>query len=153
MESSEDLINFSRNLILVRKYVNVTQFGLADKLGLKANTVSNYEKEVSMPDYKALVKICKLFCLSVDAMLNEVLTISDLEAKPEWLQNVRRNFNLNDVDVPARVAEMPAEALDLSQFYMKQMQDQLDHKDEVIATLNKKIGRLELIIEQLQKGE
>ena len=65
---------------------------LAEKLGVKANTISNYEKEVTAPDFKVLVKLCKLFRLPTDMMLNNLLTASDLEALPDWLKNVRQNF-------------------------------------------------------------
>ena len=43
---SEDVILFSRNLMFVRKLIGVTQSGLAEKLDVKPNTISNYEKEV-----------------------------------------------------------------------------------------------------------
>lgn len=67
---SEDVILFSRNLMFVRKLIGVTQSGLAEKLGVKPNTISNYEKEVTAPDFKILMKLCKLFCLPADTMLN-----------------------------------------------------------------------------------
>ena len=102
---SEDVILFSRNLMFVRKLIGVTQSGLAEKLGVEPNTISNYEKEVTAPDFKILMKLCKLFCLPADTMLNTLLTHADLENKSEWLLNVRRNFNLNDVDLPPSPAE------------------------------------------------
>ena len=33
-------------------------------------------------------------------MLNTLLSPADWEAQPDWLENIRRNFNLNDSDVP-----------------------------------------------------
>ncbi|TRX44565.1 helix-turn-helix transcriptional regulator [Bacteroides sp. HF-5092] len=58
---AKDLIYFSRSLIFIRKYVNVTQVGLAEKLGIKANTISNYEKKVTASDFGLLVKLCNFF--------------------------------------------------------------------------------------------
>lgn len=147
---SEDLIYFSRNLIFIRKYVNVTQAGLAEKLGIKANTISNYEKGVTTPDFKLLVKLCRLFCIPTDMMLNTLLTAADLEAKADWLKNVRQNFNLNDIDAPAIAMETipPTDSL---QLYNSRLLELLERKDEVIMELNRRIGRLEYEIELLQK--
>lgn len=33
-------------------------------------------------------------------MLNTLLFPADWEAQPDWLKNIRRNFNLNDSDAP-----------------------------------------------------
>lgn len=147
---SEDLIYFSRNLMFIRKFVNVTQAGLAEKLGIKANTISNYEKEVTTPDFKILVKLCKLFCLPTDMMLNTLLTSADLEAKPEWLQNVRQNFNLNDIDTPV-ISQETVLSGNSEHLYNKQLLELLERKDETIMELNRRIGRLEYKIELLQK--
>ena len=146
---SEDLIYFSRNLMFIRKFVNVTQAGLAEKLGIKANTISNYEKEVTTPDFKILV-LCKLFCLPTDMMLNTLLTSADLEAKPEWLQNVRQNFNLNDIDTPV-ISQETVLSGNSEHLYNKQLLELLERKDETIMELNRRIGRLEYKIELLQK--
>ena len=147
---SEDLIYFSRNLIFIRKYVNVTQAGLAEKLGIKANTISNYEKEVTTPDFKILVKLCKLFSIPTDMMLNTLLTPTDLEAQPDWLKNVRRNFNLNDIDSTI-ISQDTVLHTDSEHLYNKQLLELLERKDETIMELNRQIGRLEYKIELLQK--
>ena len=120
--------------------------------GLKPNTISNYEKEVTAPDFKILMKLCKLFCLPADTMLNTLLTHADLENKSEWLLNVRRNFNLNDVDLPPSPAESIA-VENGDHLYVKQLLEQLERKDETIMSLNRRIGRLEYEIELLKKGE
>lgn len=147
---SEDLIYFSRNLIFIRKLIGITQSGLAEKLGVKANTISNYEKEVTAPDFKVLVKLCKLFRLPTDMMLNNLLTASDLEALPDWLKNVRQNFNLNDIDAPPVSPEIVS-SNEGEHFYNKQLLELLERKDETIMELNRRIGRLEYKIELLQK--
>ena len=48
---SNNLIFFSENLSTFRKEKGWTQSELAEKLGVKANTISNYEKGISTPDY------------------------------------------------------------------------------------------------------
>lgn len=61
---AKDLIYFSRSLIFIWKYVNVTQVGLTEKLGIKANTIFNYEKKVTTSDFRLLVKLCNFFLFS-----------------------------------------------------------------------------------------
>ena len=85
-------------------------------------------------------------------MLNTLLTHADLENKSEWLLNVRRNFNLNDVDLPPSPAESIA-VENGDHLYVKQLLEQLERKDETIMSLNRRIGRLEYEIELLKKGE
>ena len=147
---SEDVIFFSGNLILVRKYVGVTQSGLAEKLGVKPNTISNYEKEVTTPDFKVLKKLSTLFCLPSDTLLYRQLSQDDLDAKPEWLQSVRRNFDLNDIEQPVpSIRSVTAQNGD--QLTTKQLIELLEKKDMIIMTLNRQIGRLEYEIELLKK--
>ena len=141
-------ITFSKiNRETLKRYSN---YLMASRL--KPNTISNYEKEVTAPDFKILMKLCKLFCLPADTMLNTLLTHADLENKSEWLLNVRRNFNLNDVDLPPSPAESIA-VENGDHLYVKQLLEQLERKDETIMSLNRRIGRLEYEIELLKKGE
>ena len=60
---------FSANLKLLRKDAGLTQGELASKIGTKANTISNYESEVSEPDFKTLDKIIKVLGISVNEIL------------------------------------------------------------------------------------
>ncbi len=62
-----DIGNTIRSL---RKEAGFTQTDLAKKLGTTQDTVSLWELNKSLPDILMLVKICKLFNVSADYLLD-----------------------------------------------------------------------------------
>lgn len=69
------MIFISKNLKFLRKKLNFTQEGLAEKLNVKANTISNYEKGVSQPDFASIKILMGIFDVSSDELLFEDLSI------------------------------------------------------------------------------
>lgn len=69
------MILISRNLKFLRKKLNFTQEELAEKLSVKANTISNYEKGVSQPDIATISTLMEIFNVSSDELLFEDLSI------------------------------------------------------------------------------
>lgn len=63
------MIYFSNNLEFLRKKEGMKQSDLAQKVGVKANTISNYEKGVSQPDYNILRSILTVFSIDADTLL------------------------------------------------------------------------------------
>lgn len=59
----------STNIRFLRKTVGMTQYHLADILGVKRNTISNYETEISRPEYGYLLTIARVFNVSVEDLL------------------------------------------------------------------------------------
>ena len=72
-------------------------------------------------------------------MLNNLLTASDLEALPDWLKNVRQNFNLNDIDAPPVSPEIVS-SNEGEHLYNKQLLELLERKDETIMELTAASG-------------
>ena len=81
---SNNLIFFSENLSTFRKEKGWTQSELAEKLGVKANTISNYEKGISTPDYKIIAKLRELFEMPTDVLLYSNLS-EGKEKFGEWV--------------------------------------------------------------------
>lgn len=71
------MIFISKNLELLRKRAGLKQAELADKLGVKPNTISNYEKGVSSPDYIIISKLMDLFDITSDQLLFSDLSIAN----------------------------------------------------------------------------
>ena len=63
-------MNFSDNLIKLRKGKGWSQEELADKLGLSRQAISKWEVGTSKPDIDNLIKISKLFEISIDELVN-----------------------------------------------------------------------------------
>ena len=81
---SNNLIFFSENLSTFRKEKGWTQSELAEKLGVKANTISNYEKGISTPDYKIIARLRELFEMPTDVLLYSNLS-EGKEKFGEWV--------------------------------------------------------------------
>lgn len=60
---------FSENLAYARKLKGFRQYELADKIGVRPNTISNYEKGVSEPDYDTLGKLKAVLKVSADDLV------------------------------------------------------------------------------------
>lgn len=54
----------------LRKSCNMTQEELADKINVSRQTISKWETNVSIPDIESIIKICKLFSISTDELLD-----------------------------------------------------------------------------------
>jgi transcriptional regulator with XRE-family HTH domain len=63
------MIFFSRNLRYLRELAGKKQLELSSFLGVKPNTISNYEKGISQPDFILLEKIVEYFKVSSDEIL------------------------------------------------------------------------------------
>lgn len=87
---SNNLIFFSENLSTFRKEKGWTQSELAEKLGVKANTISNYEKGISTPDYKIIAKLRELFELPTDVLLYSNLS-EGKKGSGEWVCKMKDN--------------------------------------------------------------
>ena len=77
---SENLIFLAQNLVLLRKKNQMTQADLAGELGVKPNTISNYENGNSMPDLDTVQKLTGVFHIPADLLLYTKLTPEVLAA-------------------------------------------------------------------------
>ena len=68
---------FKDNLIELRKYNNLSQEELADKIGVSRQTLSKYETGESLPDIEKCRLIADVFGVSIDDLLNYDKKISE----------------------------------------------------------------------------
>lgn len=66
-----DTIKVGKKIAKLRKNNNMTQFELADTLGISFQAVSNWERGNSMPDISKLPEIAELFQVSIDEILGK----------------------------------------------------------------------------------
>lgn len=59
----------AENIKFYRKQLNMTQTELAEKLCGKKSLVSNYENGYSTPDVYTLCKLCEIFDVSLDELV------------------------------------------------------------------------------------
>lgn len=64
-------MNFGENFKNIRKQCELSQQEVADKLQIKQSSVSDWENDVSRPDYEKLIALAELY----DVTLYELLGI------------------------------------------------------------------------------
>ena len=65
----DEKVHLKENLAYARKLQRLRQYELAERIGVRPNTISNYEKGVSMPDFETLGKLKKVLKVSADALV------------------------------------------------------------------------------------
>ena len=81
----------NENLIKIRKDRGLTQEALAAKLNVVRQTVSKWEKGLSVPDAEMLIEIADLFDTSVSALLGETLI---LESETDSISELSNRLSL-----------------------------------------------------------
>ncbi|WP_077612846.1 helix-turn-helix transcriptional regulator [Clostridium sp. Marseille-P2415] len=61
--------NFSKNLLLLRKKVSLSQCEVAKELGISRQTLSKWETGKSTPDATYIKKISEIYKISIDELL------------------------------------------------------------------------------------
>ena len=64
-------MKFEDKLIALRKSKNWSQEALAEKLGTTRQAVSRWETGITLPDVENLKKICDVFSVSADYLIND----------------------------------------------------------------------------------
>lgn len=72
-----DLMSFNERLKKIREVKGFTQQEVADKVGKKKNSISNWEMGIARPDVDTLAKLCKLYGVSPDSLFEEFDDIED----------------------------------------------------------------------------
>ena len=63
------MVEFAKNLKYYRKQHRMSQFMLADKIGVSQRTVSHYENATSEPSLQLFCRIASIFDISTDELL------------------------------------------------------------------------------------
>lgn len=74
---SEKLIFLPQNLRFLREAKGLTQVQLAEKIGVKPNTISNYETGNSSPDFGLLEALVNILEVDAHSLLFEDMRVRD----------------------------------------------------------------------------
>lgn len=88
-------MNFGEILHVLRKNLDLTQGEVAQQIGVKKNTVSNYENNISKPHYEQLVKLCDLLECSPNTLMNGDLTLNEDILNPADKQIISQYHSLS----------------------------------------------------------
>lgn len=123
------MIFLSRNLEFLRKRDGLKQAELAQKLGVKANTISNYEKGVSQPDYNTLYNILTIFKIDADTLLYK-------DASEQEISNI---LNISSTQENASVIDRLFDKLELKEAKVEAQAEHIGILKQTILTLEEKI--------------
>ena len=62
-------MNFGENFKNIRKQCGLSQQEVADKLQIKQSSVSDWENDVSRPDYEKLIALSELYVVTLYELL------------------------------------------------------------------------------------
>jgi transcriptional regulator with XRE-family HTH domain len=101
----------SKKLKVLRAEKDISQDDLAAYMGVKRNTISNWENEVSKPDSDQLQKLSAFFGTSIDTLLDNQIKEqkSELvaESKSNYIVATERHLKLNYL-----IAQLPESDLE-----------------------------------------
>lgn len=85
-------MELKETLKLKRKEQNLTQEQLAEKIWVSKKTISNWETGKTTPDIDSLIRLARLFNLSLDHLLLEESEIVENIKKQEEVKAIRKLF-------------------------------------------------------------
>lgn len=65
------MLSIGDTIIQLRKQHNLSQSELADKINVSRTIIGNYERNANMPSIEVIVKMAKVFNVTVDYMIGE----------------------------------------------------------------------------------
>ncbi len=80
-----DTVKVGKNIARLRKARNMTQFELADALGISFQAVSNWERGASMPDISKFPDLADLFGVTIDEILGKKNPVVERLARDETI--------------------------------------------------------------------
>ena len=64
-------MNFGKNFRDARKQSNYSQKQVAEMLGIHQSNVSDWENDISRPEYEKLIELSRIYDISLDDLLKE----------------------------------------------------------------------------------
>lgn len=86
-------MTFGEILYKLRKNRELKQIDVAKQIGVQKNTISNYENDISKPNYDKLVQLCNLFQVSPNDLMEEDLKFVDKKEIPLDIQQLKYNYD------------------------------------------------------------
>ncbi len=87
---------FSDNLKKLRKEKNITQSELAERLHVVRQTISKWEKGLSVPDSDMLVTLAHVLEVNIDELLGECSNIKDPDMITRELELIKEELRVKN---------------------------------------------------------
>lgn len=105
-------MSFGELLFQLRKLKDYKQAYVAKYVGVGKNTISNYENNVSKPRYEELIKLCNLFEVDANYLLqDDIATIKTPKLNPEdqYIIDNYKSLTTHDREIVDHIFQMEPE--------------------------------------------
>lgn len=105
-------MTFGEVLYLLRKQEDLKQEDIARRIGVQKNTISNYENNVSKPHYEQLVKLCNLFKVTPNYLMQDDITTietSQLNPEDQYIIDNYKSLTTHDKEIVDHIFQMEPE--------------------------------------------
>ena len=126
----------AKNLQYYRKKKKMTQKELADKIGVRHNSISSWENGVNSIDIETLIHICQVLDVSITDMYGGFNSASPAPAKLD--ENIKKYLLLN-AEGKKKAGERIDELLELPKYRNSTPAPRNAHTEEQIAAALKQI--------------
>lgn len=92
------IIYLPSNLYYLRKVKKIKQKDLAEKMGIKPQTLSGWETAYRRPDFIEVAKLAKIFDISTDDLLKKDLRKGEKYTKEETKEKITSIVNNSDLE-------------------------------------------------------
>ena len=119
-----------KNLSFLRNNSQMSQLDLAEKLGVSQQTISKYERGTREPDHGTLIKLSRIFGVSIDILLNaeadgigdaireeredQGLSVKELADELQISVKEILQYEANDIDISNDIADRIANTFGMS---------------------------------------
>lgn len=139
------------NLLFYRKRSNLTQKDLADKLGIKHNSVSAWENGANSIDVEILFKICEILDVSVNDMYGVYSRTNELAFTSVEADLIRKFRRLDERGKDTVACILDQEHSYLTNLLHIQNQDNLETATE--SSIQRKLELYKEELESVEKGK
>ena len=124
-------MNFAKKLKTMRKKFNMSQEQLAEKIGVSRQAVTKWETDTGMPDIENILAIAKLFSITVDDLLSDVI---QEPAKESFAYESVTEYDIDskkdyDIDI-GRANKIIVQGSEREKLYLKLASDVLSGLEE-----------------------
>lgn len=116
-----------------RNEKGMKQLEVADRLGLKANTISNWEKGRTEPDIDTFVKLCDIYSIDCASLLSDVYAF----------KRVMTDISLAEYDHIKKYRDLNDHGKEMVDFtLMKEWEQSTQNVEKVVPIISKDIDYL-----------
>ncbi len=91
--------SLGKRIRFLRTQAGLTQDDLAKELNVTRQALSNWERDVNLPDLPLLQQICGIFGVHIDELLLEVMNMEITSPQSQTMASKPKRFNKYDVAI------------------------------------------------------